>query len=162
VINEYLKLDKPYSTTTNSRETINNEGVVIESITFDNTMHFNTWSTLYDMFKFHFLDHGKAPLAVYETGKHVSDVSYHGEKIAVTYSDTKTGGSKVVYADLVIGADGGNSTVRETVLPGVTPKYVGYVTWRGSVPVASVSEASRKVLENRLKIFRTKKGYIIS
>ncbi|KAI9649442.1 hypothetical protein NHQ30_002018 [Ciborinia camelliae] len=127
-------------------------------------MYLTTWSILYNMFKSqsHFLDGGEIPLAIYETEKRVSDVTYDGEKVAVTYSDTKTGVSKVIRADLVIGADGGNSIVRETVLLGIKPKYVGYFTWRGAAPVTSVSAASRKVLENRVLLFRTEKGYTLS
>ena len=32
--------------------------------------------------------------------------------------------------DLLIGADGGRSTVRELFLPGLQPEYAGYVAWR--------------------------------
>ncbi|QSZ30306.1 hypothetical protein DSL72_004828 [Monilinia vaccinii-corymbosi] len=161
VIHEYLKIDKPYTTTTNSVEIINVEGGSIESISTGNTTHFTTWSTLYNMLKSHFIDE-ENPLATYETERRVSDVAYDGEKVAVTYSDTKTRVSKIIHADLVIGADGDNSTIRKTVLPGINPKDVSYATWRGAVPVTSVSAASRKALENQVLVFRTEKGYTIS
>lgn len=36
--------------------------------------------------------------------------------------------------DLVIGADGYRSVVREAAFPGVRPDYAGYLAWRGTVP----------------------------
>nr|WP_280717006.1 FAD-dependent monooxygenase [Kitasatospora sp. MAP5-34] len=36
--------------------------------------------------------------------------------------------------DLVVGADGYRSVVREAVCPGARPQYAGYVCWRGSFP----------------------------
>jgi len=36
--------------------------------------------------------------------------------------------------DLVVGADGYRSVVRDAVCPGVRPHYAGYVCWRGSFP----------------------------
>ncbi len=36
--------------------------------------------------------------------------------------------------DLVVGADGYRSVVRDAVCPGARPQYAGYVCWRGSFP----------------------------
>ncbi|MFI7101294.1 FAD-dependent monooxygenase [Streptomyces sp. NPDC050161] len=36
--------------------------------------------------------------------------------------------------DLVIGADGYRSAVRQAAFPGVRPAYAGYLAWRGAVP----------------------------
>ncbi|MCB5905964.1 FAD-dependent monooxygenase [Streptomyces pinistramenti] len=36
--------------------------------------------------------------------------------------------------DLVIGADGYRSVVRQAAFPGVRPAYAGYLAWRGAVP----------------------------
>lgn len=42
--------------------------------------------------------------------------------------------------DLVIGADGYRSVVREAVCPGARPSYAGYVCWRGSYPADRLAE----------------------
>lgn len=44
--------------------------------------------------------------------------------------------------DLVIGADGYRSVVRETAFPGVRPGYAGYLAWRGAVPADRLTELS--------------------
>ncbi|MFC1416209.1 FAD-dependent monooxygenase [Streptacidiphilus cavernicola] len=46
--------------------------------------------------------------------------------------------------DLVIGADGYRSAVREAVCPGVGPRYAGYVCWRGSLPAERLGGAARR------------------
>ncbi|KUJ16155.1 FAD/NAD(P)-binding domain-containing protein [Mollisia scopiformis] len=162
LIDEYIKTDKPYATTSSLLEIVNSQGDIINSIPTGEVIYLTTWSLLYNMLKAHLLGDRTTPPATYETEKTVRDVNYDGNKVTVTYSDTNTGISNVLQADLVIAADGAHSSVRATVLPDVHPKYAGYVTWRGAVPEASVSEASREVLENRVIIFRTEKGYTIS
>ena len=47
-------------------------------------------------------------------------------KVAAVFED----GSRAE-ADLLIGADGIHSTVRRQLMPEVTPRYAGYVSWRG-------------------------------
>lgn len=48
-----------------------------------------------------------------------------GEKVLVTFSDDTT-----CEYDVVIGADGINSKVRQNTFPGVSPSYTGNVCWR--------------------------------
>lgn len=42
--------------------------------------------------------------------------------------------------DLIIGADGYRSVVREAAFPGVRPGYAGYLAWRGAVPADRLTE----------------------
>jgi 2-polyprenyl-6-methoxyphenol hydroxylase-like FAD-dependent oxidoreductase len=47
--------------------------------------------------------------------------------------------------DILIGADGGGSTVRSLVLPDIGPTYSGYVVWPGLVNEADLPlEAKEK------------------
>jgi 2,6-dihydroxypyridine 3-monooxygenase len=49
--------------------------------------------------------------------------------------------------DLVVGADGIHSTVRELVFPGVAPAYAGYVGWRGTLPEDDLPETAATLPE---------------
>ncbi|MFI1868313.1 FAD binding domain-containing protein [Streptomyces jumonjinensis] len=45
--------------------------------------------------------------------------------------------------DLVIGADGYRSVVRNTVCPDVRPAYAGYLAWRGAYPESRLADPGR-------------------
>jgi len=48
--------------------------------------------------------------------------------------------------DLLIGADGGNSTVRRLSWPTAQPAYAGYLAWRGLVPETAMPLPARQAL----------------
>jgi 2,6-dihydroxypyridine 3-monooxygenase len=55
-----------------------------------------------------------------------------------------------VRADLVVCADGIGSAARAQLLPEVTPRYAGYVAWRGTVPETGIDPAAHAVLDDAL------------
>ena len=48
--------------------------------------------------------------------------------------------------DLLVGADGNGSTVRQLLWPGDRPSYAGYLAWRGLLPEDEVPETARDAL----------------
>jgi 2-polyprenyl-6-methoxyphenol hydroxylase-like FAD-dependent oxidoreductase len=97
----------------------------------------------------------------YETGKTVDDVTYDAKGLTVKHHDIE-GRDSETRADLVIAANGCNSTIRKKLLAEIKPAYAGYVTWRGLVPEEQVSEEISSALSNKITILRTEDGFIIS
>lgn len=79
---------------------------------------------------------------------------YHQDKQLVGIeSHTSAGRITATFADgesasgaLLIGADGGDSTVRRLRWPGIQPAYAGYLAWRGLVPEAAMPDIARQAL----------------
>lgn len=99
---------------------------------------------------------------VYLVGRHVTDMQYTDGLVTVHYSDVTCGGSggKMV-ADLVIGADGLHSTVREIVKAPAARQYSGYVSWRGTVPERDLSKATADYFINGFSFDVLSRSYII-
>ena len=70
-------------------------------------------------------------------GRLPEHVEYRGDARVVSASPTASGASvtladgTVEHFDLLLGADGYRSVVREAMFPGVVPQYAGYLCWRG-------------------------------
>lgn len=160
-IREYIRPTHAYAKVAEKLEIIDVEGGVINPIPSKEPYHLSTWSLLYTLFKDRFLAEGGYK-ARYETETCVRGVQRDGAQLVVAYSHIGNEAQQEIRADLVIAADGAHSTVRNAILPGVSPQYTGFVTWRGAVPASAMSEESRKVLDNRFLIFRTENGYTVS
>jgi salicylate hydroxylase len=74
------------------------------------------------------------PAGCVETGRRCSAVTPHGDRAAVAFAD----GSRTV-ADVVVGADGIHSAVRQALFGAEHPRFTGHVAYRGLVPAERVA-----------------------
>jgi 2-polyprenyl-6-methoxyphenol hydroxylase-like FAD-dependent oxidoreductase len=81
------------------------------------------------------------PAQHYHRGRGVRGLALDAHAVLVQLED-----SGAVESDLVVGADGLRSTIRQQCLPGLAPLYVGYVAWRALIPEAAFPAAIHREL----------------
>ena len=105
----------------------------------------------------------KDPAALYNAGKEVKSLEVVDERVNVVFEDIHTGKTMEVMADLVLVADGPNSSIRQSLLGPQAPKreYAGYIAWLGVVPEHEVSEQTRKTFQRNITYSIVPGGHVI-
>jgi len=94
-----------------------------------------SWNTLYNALS------GAFPAEHYHRGKTLVDLVQNEHRVTAMFEDGSSAD-----ADLLIGADGAGSTVRNLVLPGTDFTYSGYVVWRGLVDERELPDFAKSQL----------------
>ncbi|KAM0147689.1 hypothetical protein ACHAPG_010425 [Botrytis cinerea] len=86
------------------------------------------------------------------TGMNVTSLTKLSEGgVEITYEDKNEANKEVkMKADMVILADGANSSLRAKYFPDVKREYAGYVAFRGTVLESEVSEETKKIFDPSL------------
>lgn len=105
------------------------------------SMVFTSWDAVYRHLRATFPDDR------YHTGSTVVGVT--PETATAEFAD----GSERA-ADLLVAAEGGQSTTREQLFPDVTPQFADYVAWRGLVPEADCSAAVVDEFDDRFTFYQ--------
>jgi 2-polyprenyl-6-methoxyphenol hydroxylase-like FAD-dependent oxidoreductase len=77
----------------------------------------------------------------YRRGKELRAFSQTGQSVTAHFADGDSEGG-----DLLVGADGLRSTVRQQCLPELQPLYAGYVAWRALIPEQAIPLATHTQL----------------
>jgi len=133
-----------------------------------------SWDLLYNILRANFdgnVDEGYCDVPKGEDGDGESEYLY-GHKV-ITVKDIGDDGVEVGFEDkdgkkgtlnanILIGADGPSSTVRNIFKPDVQRAYAGYVAWRGTVLETEVSEESRECFSEKFTFFHRKGVQILA
>jgi 2-polyprenyl-6-methoxyphenol hydroxylase-like FAD-dependent oxidoreductase len=97
------------------------------------------------------------------------DLNYHQAKALVRIDQDLKAGTVTAHfedgisetGDLLVGADGGNSTVRQQFWPAMRPTYAGYLAWRGLIPEEDMPRAAREMLHGDFGFANNKGSHIL-
>jgi 2-polyprenyl-6-methoxyphenol hydroxylase-like FAD-dependent oxidoreductase len=160
---KYVKKHDDYGIAHTEVNIWNENAELAASMPLPYTMRMTNWRILYDIFKDTLLDDDPdSPPAAYKTPVDVTDVREADAGVAVRYRDLDTGDEGVLQVDLVIAADGANSSVRKQLWQPESPGYAGYCLWRGRVSDQLVSEQTQQALRGKAVFQKLKNGYMLS
>ncbi|KAI5246925.1 FAD/NAD(P)-binding domain-containing protein [Aureobasidium subglaciale] len=172
-----------FAVSSRRRQYLDRNGDVIKQSVEDREQRMTSWDTLYRFLRWRVDDmdiedyvsgsdledlqarlsdhsHGNAD---YLYGCKVLSVADMGpaEGVLVRWTN-KSGEEAQATADLVIAADGANSSVRKTLLTSVERTYAGYVALRGTVPEDEISESATEAFIEKFTFFHTEGTQILA
>lgn len=112
------------------RKTFAQDGSIIAEYPCRQIM--TSWDRVYRMLRHAFLS------ARYHNGWELRGIDQDASGVTAHFSNGKTES-----ADLLVGADGIRSSVRQVFLPELPPTYAGYVAWRGLIDESAFQPATR-------------------
>ena len=145
--------------------------------TRDVQLAMTSWDTLYYRLRANFdglqIDHlngrrlkeDRSNQAItYQVGRTVLDLKYSTTDgiVTVIYGNSDgSGDTMTTDVDLVIAADGPNSSIRNMIYPEIERSYAGYAAWRGTVPEGEVSEAAKQLFGSRCNFFKYSTSHML-
>ncbi|USW53524.1 Putative FAD/NAD(P)-binding domain superfamily [Septoria linicola] len=97
----------------------------------------------------------------YETGKRTLKVEPSEKHLTAVVEDVATGITQHYKSDIIIAADGANSSTRRQLNPNLAREEPGYILWRGTVPTGDLPDNIRARIENRALIYPGKYTYAV-
>ncbi|MBM3527199.1 MAG: FAD-dependent oxidoreductase [Alphaproteobacteria bacterium] len=116
-----IAVDERTGIAVGSRVCLARSGDVLKEIPFQERK--SSWATIWRALR------RALPDDCFNQGKDFAALETGANGAVAHFADGTT-----VTADLLVGADGNRSTVRERLLPQVQPRYCGYVAWRALIP----------------------------
>lgn len=116
-----------------TRKILDRQGRLTEEIACPQVL--TAWERVYRLLR------DALPPENYHRGRGLAKVTQGPRSAVAHFSDGET-----VEADLLVGADGIRSTVRQHYLPEVTPLYAGYTAWRALIAEDAIPAATHRDL----------------
>lgn len=138
----------PWGVVANERYYLKRNGSIAQRMPMRQTL--TSWNLLYGTMRRHF------PKEHYHQGKNLTELQQDSEQVTAIFADGTT-----ATADLLVGADGANSTVRQLLLPSYTPQYAGYVAYRGLVDETGLDPETAALMTERFVFYQFPNSHIL-
>lgn len=93
----------------------------------------------------------------YHLGEEVIGFEQDSDRVAVRLAD-----GREEHCDLLVFADGIQSTGRSLIFPDETPRYAGYVAWRGTVAETELSSETFEALHEAIMYYLMPNGHLLA
>lgn len=126
--------------TVHDRIALDADGKVIERVPFEQIV--TSWDRLHQIMR------ATIPQESHHLGYNLASIEQDEDSVTAVFADGRreTG-------DLLIGADGYRSTVRQLVAPEIQPIYAGYVVWRGLADEAAIPSDAHRAIFDKFAFF---------
>jgi 2-polyprenyl-6-methoxyphenol hydroxylase-like FAD-dependent oxidoreductase len=122
------------------RIALDRDGEVVDRLPFKQIV--TSWDRLHQIMR------ATVPDDIHHLGHDLVSVEQTAEGVTARFAN-----GRVEQADILIGADGYRSVVRQHYLPEVQPIYAEYVIWRGVAEERDIPEAAHRALFDKLAFY---------
>ena len=161
---KYNRCDRPIGVASHRRQYLNKDGEVVHKTNVDQSM--TSWDLAYNLMRANYdgvespycdvpspvPGHGKATHLHDHCVTSIEDAGSAGVRV---FWKTSTGEQGSHLADVLIGADGPSSTVRQILCPNVRRTYAGYCALRGTMPESEASAVAREAFCERFTFYHS-------
>jgi len=112
------------------------------ALVYQNDTTFTSWNYIWRQLRDFF------PASKYFSGFELESITQGAGSASATFSNGQTR-----TADLIIGADGFNSTARKFILPAIKPQYAGYVALRGLISESEMTAEEVAFFADKFSIY---------
>ncbi|MGJ3248701.1 MAG: FAD binding domain-containing protein [Elainellaceae cyanobacterium] len=140
--------EPPLGVVAQERYYLKRDGSIAQRMPMRQTL--TSWNLLYGSMRRHF------PTEHYHQGKNLVNIQQNDKRVTAIFADGTS-----ATGDLLIGADGANSTVRQLLLPTYEPRYAGYVAYRGLVNEADLDQETAALMTERFVFYQFPNSHIL-
>ncbi len=144
-----ISSEKLFGVKASQRQVMNTDGSINHSY-YDETSY-TSWGHIWQQLKDAF------PLDKYHFDSALKSIDTTANSVKATFSN-----GEMREADLLIGAEGYSSFVRNFILPDHQPQYAGYIAYRGLISEQDLSKEAMKILDDRFSIMPYQNSHILS